>query len=118
MPGYQELTSMHTRSRVYPTRATYMSGASRIDPTCATQGHQTLAGAVGFALSWSGSAMTAQKYVLGLIHAGREIRRPPLVGMQFLHEGAVRAADLLRARPRLHAKDLIGLLLGHFAAAP
>jgi hypothetical protein len=28
----------------------------------------------------------------------------------------VRAPDFLSARPRLHAKDLIGLLLGHFAA--
>src|SRR5439155_11487936 len=82
------------------------------------QGNQTIAGAVAFALSWSRSAMATQKYVLGLIDAGREIRRPPLVGVQFLHERAVRAADLLRARPRLHAKDLVGLLLRHFAAAP
>jgi hypothetical protein len=28
----------------------------------------------------------------------------------------VRAPDLLGARPRLHAKNLMGLLLGHFAA--
>jgi hypothetical protein len=40
----------------------------------------------------------------------REIRRPPLVGMQFLHEGVV--------RPRLQAKDLIDLLFRHFAAPP
>ena len=60
--------------------------------------------------------MAAQKDVLGLIHAGREIRRPPLVGMQFLHQRAVRAPDVLGARPRLHAKDLIGLLFRHFAA--
>ena len=62
--------------------------------------------------------MAAQKNVLGLIHAGREIRRPPLVGMQFLHQRAVGAADVLGARPRLHAKDLISLLFRHFAAAP
>ena len=60
--------------------------------------------------------MAAEKNVLGLIDAGREIRRPPMVGMEFLHERAVRAPDFLSARPRLHAKDLIGLLLGHFAA--
>ena len=62
--------------------------------------------------------MAAEKNVLGLIHAGRKVRRPPLVGMQFLHEGTVRATDLLGARARLQAKDLIGLLLGHFAGAP
>ena len=60
--------------------------------------------------------MAAEKNVLGLIDAGREIRRPPMVGMEFLHERVVRAPDFLGARPRLHAKDLIGLLLGHFAA--
>ena len=60
--------------------------------------------------------MAAEKNVLGLIHAGRKVRRPPLVGMQFLHEGAVRAADLLGTRARLQAKDLIGLLLRHWPA--
>ena len=61
--------------------------------------------------------MAAQKDVLGFVDAGREIRRPPLVGMQFLHQRAVRATDVLGARPRLHAKDLIGLLFRHFAAS-
>ena len=61
--------------------------------------------------------MAAQKNILGFIDAGREVRRPPLVGMQFLHQGAVGTSDLLRARPRLNAKDLIGLLFRHFAAA-
>src|SRR5580704_713240 len=65
----------------------------------------------------STSAMATKKNVLGLIDAGREIRRPPLVGMQFLHEGTVGASDVLRARPGLNAKDLIGLLFSHFAAA-
>ncbi len=62
--------------------------------------------------------MAAEKNVLGFIDASRKIRRPPLVGMQFLHQGAVGAPDVLGARPRLHAKDLIGLLFRHFAAAP
>ena len=61
--------------------------------------------------------MAAKQNVLGLIDAGREIRRPPLVGMKFLHESPVRAADLLRARPRLKAKDLISLLFGHFSGS-
>ena len=60
--------------------------------------------------------MAAKKHVLGLIDAGREVRRPPLVGMQFLHERPVGLSDVLRAGPRLKAKDLIGLLFRHFAA--
>ena len=62
--------------------------------------------------------MAAKKNVLGLIHAGRKIRRPPLVGMQFLHEHPMGAADLLGSRPRMQAKDLISFLLSHFSAAP
>ena len=62
--------------------------------------------------------MAAKKDVLGFIDAGRKVRRPPLVGMQFLHERTVGTTDVLGARPRLQAKDLIGLLLRHFAAAP
>ena len=58
----------------------------------------------------------AKQNVLGLIDARREIRRPPLIGMQFLHEGSVRATDLLVAGAGLKAKDLIGLLFRHFAA--
>ena len=60
--------------------------------------------------------MAAKQNILGLIDAGREVRRPPLVGMQFLHEGSVGATDLLGARPGLKAKDLISLLFRHFAA--
>ena len=62
--------------------------------------------------------MAAQKDVLGFIDAGLEIRRPPLVGMQFLHQRAAGTADFLGARPRLHVKDLISLLFRHFAAGP
>ena len=61
--------------------------------------------------------MAAKQHVFGLIYAGREIRRPPLVGMQFLHERAVRAADLGHARTGRNAKDLISLLFSHFAAS-
>ena len=59
--------------------------------------------------------MAAQKSLFGLVDAGREIRRPPLVGMQFLHERPVRARYVLGAGARLQAKDLIGLLVRHFA---
>ena len=60
--------------------------------------------------------MRSKQGILGLVYTGGEIRRPPLVGMQFLHKGAMRAGDVVAARPRLQAKDLIGLLRRHFAA--
>ena len=60
--------------------------------------------------------MAAKQNILGLIDASRKVRRPPLVGMQFLHEGTVGATDILRARPGLNAKDLISFLFSHFAA--
>ena len=62
--------------------------------------------------------MSAEQNFLGLVHPGREIRRPPLVGMQFLHERPVSRTDLLDARPRLHPKDLVSFLLGHRASGP
>jgi hypothetical protein len=61
--------------------------------------------------------MASKQHVLGLIDPSRKIRRPPLVGMQFLHEGPVGAGNILRARPGLNAKDLIGLLFSHFGTA-
>ena len=60
--------------------------------------------------------MAAKQNIFGLVDPGREIRRPPLVGMQFLHESPMGAGDLVGPRPGLKAKDLIGLLLRHFSA--
>lgn len=60
--------------------------------------------------------MSTKQSVLGLVYPSRQVRRPPLVGMQFLHEGSVRPADIVAPRARLQAKDLIGFLIGHFAA--
>src|SRR5258708_11086419 len=62
------------------------------------------------------AVMRAKQSILGLVYTGGEVRRPPLVGMQFLHQRAVRPADVGAPRPRLQAKDLIGLLVRHFAA--
>ena len=59
--------------------------------------------------------MAAQKNVLGFVYAGRKVRRPPLVGMQFLHQGSVGPTDLVAPRSRVLAKDLIGLLVRHFS---
>jgi hypothetical protein len=61
--------------------------------------------------------MASKQHILRLIDAGGEVRRAPLVGVEFLHEPAVGATDLFRARTRLKAKDLISLLLGHFAGS-
>ena len=58
--------------------------------------------------------MRAKQSILGLVYTGGEIRRPPLVGMQFLHERAMRPADFVTPRPRLQAKHLIGLLVRQF----
>ncbi len=60
--------------------------------------------------------MRAKQSILGLVYPGGEVRRPPLVGMQFLHERTVGTSDLVTPRARLQAKDLIGLLFRHFAA--
>ena len=60
--------------------------------------------------------MSAKQSVLSLVYTGSEVRRAPLVGMQFLHQGAMRPADVVTSRARLQAKDLIGLLVRHFAA--
>ena len=59
--------------------------------------------------------MRTKQSILGLVYPGGEVRRPPLVGMQFLHESPVGVSDFLSTRPRLKAKELIGLLFGHFA---
>jgi hypothetical protein len=61
--------------------------------------------------------MAAKKGFLGFIDAGREKRRAPLVGMQFLHQRAMRTPDVVGARAGMQTKDLLGLLLRHFSAA-
>jgi hypothetical protein len=59
-------------------------------------------------------SMASKQGILGLVYSRSEIRRSPLVGMEFLHQGAVSPADLTVRRPRLQAKDLISLLFRHF----
>src|SRR5947199_8972157 len=60
--------------------------------------------------------MRAKQSILGLVYTGGEVRRPPLVGMQFLHERTVGPADFVTPRPRLQAKALLGLLVRNFPA--
>jgi hypothetical protein len=61
--------------------------------------------------------MAAKQNFFGLVDAGREIRRAPLVGVQFLHESPVRAPYLERARTWFKTEDLQRLFFGHRAAA-
>ncbi len=61
--------------------------------------------------------MAMKQNVLGLVDPSREIRRAPLVGMEFLHQRPVGTTDIRSARAGLKAKDLISLLFSHFAAA-
>ena len=60
--------------------------------------------------------MATQKDFLGFVDTGGKIRRAPLVGMELLHQRAVRSGDVVGARAGLQTKDLIGLLLRHLAA--
>ncbi len=59
--------------------------------------------------------MSAQQDFPRLVDASREIRRPSLVGMEFLHQGAMRLSDLIEARTRLKPQDLVGFLFRHYA---
>ena len=59
--------------------------------------------------------MRTKQSILGLVYSGSEMRRPPLVGMQFLHKPPVGSSNLVTPRARLQAKDLVGLLVRHFA---
>ena len=61
--------------------------------------------------------MATKKDFLGFIDSSREIRRPALIGVEFLHQRAMRAADVFGARTGFQAKDLIGLLFRHFSGA-
>ena len=61
--------------------------------------------------------MAAKKDFLSLVHTSGEVRRSPLVGVQFLHERAVRPSYLDRARAWFDPEDLTRLFLGHRAMA-
>ena len=57
--------------------------------------------------------MSPHEDVFGLVHPGRQVRRPPVVGMQFLHERPVRPRNLLSRGTLLKPENLIGFILGH-----
>ena len=57
--------------------------------------------------------MSVRQPVPGRVDARRLLGRPPLVGVEPLHQRSVREADVLQGRPALKPQDLIGLLLRH-----
>ena len=59
--------------------------------------------------------MTPEQDVLGFVDTRREERGPSEVGMQALHQAAVRLSDVRRGSARFKTKDLVGLLLSHGA---
>ena len=60
--------------------------------------------------------MAPHENVLGLVYTGGETRRPPLVGMEFLHQAPVRAGNIFRRRILRKSQDFIGLILRHRGA--
>ena len=56
--------------------------------------------------------MTAEKYFLGLVDAGSQVRRSPLVGVEFLHERTVGTADFRIGSARFKPQDLMRLFFG------
>lgn len=61
--------------------------------------------------------MTAEKYFLGLVDASSQVRRSPLVGVEFLHQRAVGASDFRVGSARFKPQDLMRLFFGHRAMA-
>ena len=59
--------------------------------------------------------MTTHEYVLGLVDPSRAVRRPPVVGMAFLHETPMRPSNVIASRVWAQSERLIGLLFGHVA---
>jgi hypothetical protein len=59
--------------------------------------------------------MVSAQHIIRLIDAGGEIRRPPLAGMNFLHEHRVEVG-VRHAQSSHKLSELIGFIVGHLAA--
>ena len=60
--------------------------------------------------------MSAHQDGFGFIDAGREGRRPPVVGMQFLYERAMRPRNFVTRGSLLKPQDFISFIFGHRSA--
>ena len=56
-----------------------------------------------------------QQRIFGLVDAGNQELASSGASRKHLEQSVVRRSDILAARPRSKAKDLMGLLLGHGA---
>ena len=56
-----------------------------------------------------------EKDVLGFVDTRRQERGAAEIGVQALHQAAMRLADIRRTGARFKTKDLVGLLLSHGA---
>ena len=61
--------------------------------------------------------MFGEQNVFSGVDTGSQERRPADVGVQALHQAAMRLADIRRGGPRFKTKDLVSLLLSHGARA-
>ena len=59
--------------------------------------------------------MTADQNILGLIDASGKGRRAPLIGVELLHQIAMRPRNVFGGRSLLKPKDFVGFILGHRA---
>ena len=59
--------------------------------------------------------MVSTQHVLRFIGSGGGVRRPPLVGMKFLHER--RIATRISPNTLLRPKHLVNFLVGHFTGS-
>ncbi len=57
--------------------------------------------------------MSAHQDGFGFIDPGSQGRRPPVVGMQFLYERAMRPRDVFARGSLGKPQDFIGFILGH-----
>ena len=60
--------------------------------------------------------MTSHQDFFSLIHPGGESRRPPLVGVQFLHERAMRPRNVVARSAFLKSQDFISFIFRHRTA--
>src|SRR5690606_31605117 len=72
-------------------------------------------GLSGPVLRRRGLFVIRQQNFLGLVDPRRKERSAAEVGVQALHQAAMRLADLRRAGAGFKTKDLVGLLLSHGA---
>ncbi len=61
--------------------------------------------------------MTSHQDIFGFIHPSSEGRRPPVIGMQFLHERAMRPRNFVARSSLLKPQDFISFILGHRTGA-